>query len=103
MTDINPQQAYDQIEELKEQRDRWYLIAGNRGIETSSLTKILTAQKNGNKDKSKRITELKAKLDEIKAEIVGWYKYDFENPDATEFMDSGQCADRIKAILERKL
>ena len=40
-------------------------------------------------------------LDEIKAEISDWYKYDFENPDATEFMDSGQCADRIKAILNK--
>ena len=78
----------DELERLRELEDRV-----KNGFQGGCWCCEMVAMKN---------IELKALLDEIKAEIVVWYKYDYSNLQATEFMDAGQCADRIKEILEKK-
>jgi chromosome segregation ATPase len=67
MTDLNPQLAYDQIAELKEQRDRWLKAAGDRVIKIDSLEKQLIAANNGCDEYLSRIKKLEAKYETAKS------------------------------------
>ena len=50
----------------------------------------------------KEIVELKTTIKAIRELPDKWRKYSFDNPEATEYMDSDDCADELEALLPEK-
>ena len=44
---------------------------------------------------------LKAKLDAVNKLPEKWRKYTFDNPEATSYIDSADCADELEATIKR--
>jgi len=53
----------------------------------------------GRRDSADRIAELEAKLDAVNKLTEKWRKYTFDNPEATSYIDSADCADELEEAL----
>jgi len=49
-----------------------------------------------------RIAELEATIKAIRELPDKWRKYSFDNPEATGYIDSADCADELEALLPKE-